>query len=95
MLTTTATALTMVKDCRSKHASSMSVNRPEVENNMVVVATLVLANAAFVKYCKKNSYSFVHNLVTSKNFLYISKVSKAHVLKYGMELIMVKFLLII
>lgn len=76
MLTTTATTLTVVKDCLCKHVSSMSVNRPEVENSMVVVATLVLANAAFVKYCKNYKVLFTIWSVTNAVNLNTTKVKK-------------------
>lgn len=53
MLMTTETTLTKLIDSSPISAPITRVKIPEVEDNNVVLATLVLASAAFVKYCKK------------------------------------------
>lgn len=51
MLTSTEITLTTVMDSSPRSAPIKRVKRPDVEDNNVVLATLVLASAAFVRYC--------------------------------------------
>lgn len=50
MLTNTATSFATFKESWPKNAPIKRVNSPEVEDNTVVLATLVRARAAFEKY---------------------------------------------
>lgn len=50
MLTKTATTLAMFKESCRRSTPTKRVKSPEVEDNTVVLATLVLASAAFDKY---------------------------------------------
>ena len=52
MLTNTATTFVMFNESSPRKAPMKRVNSPEVEDNTVVLATLVRASAAFDKYCK-------------------------------------------
>lgn len=64
MLTTTETTLTIFIVSSPSNAPIKRVNNPEVEDSNVVLATLVRASAAFVKYCRHTIiFNFVsHNL---------------------------------
>ena len=53
MLTNTAITFAMLKESWPRNAPMKRVNNPEVEDNTVVLATLVRASAAFEKYCKE------------------------------------------
>ena len=53
MLTKTETKFTKFMESSPNNALIRSVKSPEVENNIVVLATLVLLSAAFIQYCKK------------------------------------------
>lgn len=50
MLTNTATTLATFKESWPKSAPMNNVKSPEVDDNTVVLATLVRARAAFDKY---------------------------------------------
>jgi hypothetical protein len=52
MLTSTAIILTTFNESSPSSAPKNSVKRPDVEERIVVLATLVLARAAFEKYCR-------------------------------------------
>lgn len=52
MLTKTATTLATFKESCPRNAPMKRVKSPEVEDNTVVLATLVRASAALEKYCK-------------------------------------------
>jgi hypothetical protein len=53
MLTKTETKFITFIESSPSNAPIRRVKSPEVENIIVVLATLVLARAAFIKYCKK------------------------------------------
>lgn len=53
MLTKTEIKFTKFMDSSPNNAPIRRVKSPEVENNIVVLATLVLSSAAFIQYCKK------------------------------------------
>lgn len=53
MLTKTETKFTTFMESSPNNALIRRVKSPEVENNIVVLATLVLSSAAFIQYCKK------------------------------------------
>lgn len=55
ILTKTATTFVIFKESWPRNAPMNRVKSPEVEDNTVVLATLVRANAAFDKYC--NTYT--------------------------------------
>ena len=57
MLTKTATTFAMFKESCPRNAPMKRVKSPEVEDNTVVLATLVRASAAFDKYCL-HSYGY-------------------------------------
>lgn len=52
MLTKTATIFATFKESWPRNAPMNRVKSPEVEDNTVVLATLVRASAAFDKYCE-------------------------------------------
>lgn len=53
MLTKTASTLATFKESCPRNAPIKRVKSPDVEDNTVVLATLVRASAAFDKYCKR------------------------------------------
>jgi hypothetical protein len=62
MLTKTETKFTTFIDSSPSNAPIRRVKSPEVENNIVVLATLVLSRAAFIKYCKKRRRRKKHQI---------------------------------
>ena len=54
MLIKTATTFDTLKESWPRYAPMKRVNSPEVDDNTVVLATLVRARAAFDKYCKRD-----------------------------------------
>ena len=57
MLTKTATTFATFKESWPRYAPMKRVKSPEVEDNTVVLATLVRASAAFDRYCKPKEKS--------------------------------------
>ena len=57
MLTKTATTLATFKESWPRNAPMKRVKSPDVEDNTVVLATLVRASAAFDKYCNQKYLS--------------------------------------
>lgn len=51
MLTKTATIFVIFRESCPRNAPMKRVNSPEVEDNTVVLATLVRASAALDRYC--------------------------------------------
>jgi hypothetical protein len=57
MLTKTATTFATFKESWPRYAPMKRVKSPEVDDNTVVLATLVRASAAFDRYCKPKEKS--------------------------------------
>ena len=55
MLTSTAIILITFNESSPRNAPKNNVNRPDVEDRIVVLATLVLARAALDRYCMKKA----------------------------------------
>lgn len=68
MLMKTATTFDTFKESWPKRTPMNRVKRPEVDDSTVVLATLVLARAAFDKYC--NAYNTVNQHCTVPVLLY-------------------------
>lgn len=56
MLTKTATTFATFSESWPRKAPMKRVKSPEVEDNTVVLATLVRASAAFDKYCNRKKF---------------------------------------
>lgn len=54
MLTSTATTFATLRDSWPRSTPNISEKSPADDDKIVVLATLVSANAAFDKYCKSN-----------------------------------------
>jgi hypothetical protein len=66
MLTKTETKFITFIESSPSNAPIRRVKSPEVENTIVVLATLVLARAAFIKYCKKKKKVRFHKYLCFK-----------------------------
>ena len=76
----TATTFATLKESWPKRTPMKRVKRPEVEDSTVVLATLVLARAAFDKYCNQHvnndsKYSFFPLIQNMKPKLKDNKIN--------------------
>lgn len=70
MLTSTATTFATLRDSWPRSTPNISEKSPADDDRIVVLATLVSANAAFDKYCKSNQVEKRLSVAVPNRFIF-------------------------
>ena len=90
MLTKTDTKFTAFMESCPIDTLIRRVKIPEVENNIVVLETLVRSSAAFIQYCKKTSKLIKHFCFFIGNVNFVG-VSVCYNYKHTFHILLLKF----